>query len=45
MAAEMFKYDIVEHFPDKEWLNETLAKVDNQQHYSLQKPRAVDYIP
>ena len=28
MAAEMFKYDIVELFPDKAWLEETLKKAE-----------------
>ena len=45
MAAEMFKYDIVELFPDKAWLEETLKKVDKKLHFSIQKAREVDYIP
>jgi len=45
MAAEMFKFNIVEHFPDKAWLEETLKKVDKKLHYSIQKAREVDYIP
>ncbi len=45
MAVEQFKYDIVELFPDKEWLNETIRKVDKKLRYSIQKAREVDYIP
>ena len=45
MTAEMFKYDIVELFPDKLWLDEVLKKIDKKLHFSIQKAREVDSIP
>lgn len=45
MAADLFSYDITANFPDKQWLSDTLKKVDKKMRYGVQKAREVDYIP